>query len=286
LFFWYFSSFLLILILFSVYLNNSPPALTLATTTSLADTGLLEHILPGFEEENDVKVKVVAVGTGQAIKLGERGDADIILVHDREREEKFLTEGHGINREMLMYNDFVVVGPENDPAQIKGMRTVEDTFLKMAQMEDALFLSRGDESGTHTKEKEIWEIVSIKPDPLEQSYRWIDENKEQLRGRYESIGQGMGETLNTANEKLAYTLTDRGTYLAQRGLEIVILFEGNETLINPYGVIAVSPQRHPHVKHELAMKLIDYLLSYPTQRKIGEFGENSPGQPLFFPAIE
>ncbi len=281
----YFVSLLSLSLLFSAACSTtSPRTMTLATTTSTADSGLLNYILPPFEKESNVAVKVVAVGTGQAIQLGEKGDADVLLVHDPSREEKFVADGYGVNRRHVMYNDFIIVGPQNDPARIKGMASASEAFIKIAETENVIFVSRGDDSGTHAKEKSIWQAAGIAPAPQNQNYQWIDASKTpELKGRYESLGQGMGETLNTANEKLAYTLADRGTYLAQTGLELIVLIEGDEKLFNPYGVIAVNPQKYAHVKYDLSMKFINYLCAYETQQKIGEFGKDKYGAPLFFP---
>jgi len=244
--------------------------LILATTTSTYDSGLLEAILPDFEQANKVKVRVIAVGTGQAIKTAEQGDADVILVHARAREDKFVAEGYGVNRQDVMYNDFVIVGLKDDPAGIQGMTDAAVALAKIAEVE-APFASRGDESGTHSKEKAIWEKAGI-----ESSGDW-----------YLSLGQGMGATLTFANEKGAYTLTDRGTYLSrQEGLGLLILVEGDPILFNSYGVIAVNPEKHPHVKHELALKFIEWLTAVDTQEKIGEFGKDRFGMPLFTPDSE
>lgn len=274
------------ILFFSLPIACSPQhqTLTLATTTSTADSGLLNYILPAFEIENNVKVKVIAVGTGQALKLGERGDVDVILVHDPEREEKFINGGYGINRQQVMYNDFVIVGHETDPVKIKGMRDAVQAFRQLAQREGAVFISRGDESGTHTREKVIWGETGIVPIPREQRYQWAVGGKaERLDGRYQSLGQGMGETLNVTSEKQAYTLSDRGTFLSQKGLNLIILVEGDEILFNPYSVIAVNPEKHPQVKYDLAVKLINYLCAYETQKRIAEFGKDKYEQPLFFP---
>ncbi|MGA9351459.1 MAG: substrate-binding domain-containing protein [Anaerolineae bacterium] len=244
--------------------------LILATTTSTADSGLLDYLLPDFEAQYNAKVEVIAVGTGQAIKTGEQGDADVLLVHDRPKEDKFVADGYGVNRQDVMYNDFVIVGPGDDPAGIKGMTDAATALAKIAEAK-APFASRGDESGTHSKEKAIWKKAGIEP-----GGDW-----------YFSLGQGMGETLTFANEKGAYTLTDRGTYLSRKeGLELPILVEGDPILFNPYGVIAVNPEKHPHVKYDLAMKFIEWLTSVDTQEKIGEFGRDKFGMPLFTPDSE
>ena len=242
--------------------------LTLATTTSTQDSGLLDYLLPMFEAEFGVKVDVIAVGTGQALKLGEDGNADVLLVHSRAKEDEFMTNGHGVRREDVMYNDFVIVGPAADPAGIKGMTSAVDVFKKIADMQSP-FISRGDESGTHTKEKGIWQKAEIEP-----SGAW-----------YISAGQGMGEVLTMAEEQLAYTLSDRATYLARtkEGLSLVILVEGDKTLLNPYGVIAVNPAKNPNIQADLAQKFIDWIISVPVQEKIGAFGMSDFQQSLFVP---
>ena len=243
--------------------------LILATTTSTYDSGLLDNLLPDFEGRYNAKVEVIAVGTGQAIKTAEQGDADIILVHARAREDKFVADGYGVNRQDVMYNDFVIIGPEEDPAGIKGMTDAAAALAKIAEAQTP-FASRGDESGTHSKEKAIWAEAGIEP-----GGDW-----------YLSLGQGMGATLTLANEKGAYTLTDRGTYLARKeGLELPILVEGDPILFNPYGVIAVNPERHSHVKYDLAMKFIEWLTSADTQEEISEF-RHSSGELLFHPNSE
>jgi len=247
-----------------------PQTLILATTTSTYDSGLLDFLLPDFEAQHNAKVEVVAVGTGQAIKTAEQGDADVILVHARAREDKFVAEGYGVNRQDVMYNDFVIIGPKEDPAGIEGMTDAAAALAKIAEAQTP-FASRGDESGTHSKEKAIWEEAVIEP-----GGDW-----------YLSLGQGMGATLTFANEKGAYTLTDRGTYLSrQEGLELPILVEGDPILFNPYGIIAVNPEKHPHVEYELALKFIEWLTSVDTQEKIGEFGKDRFGMPLFTPDSE
>jgi len=274
--FWTFATLALVLALVAACAPASTPTptatpapeaqkLILATTTSTADSGLLDYLLPDFEARYNAKVEVIAVGTGQAIKTGEQGDADVLLVHDRPKEDKFVADGYGVNRQDVMYNDFVIVGPKDDPAGIKGMTDAAAALAKIAETQ-ATFASRGDESGTHSKEKVIWAKMGIEP-----GGDW-----------YFSLGQGMGETLTFANEKGAYALTDRGTYLSRReGLELPILVEGDPILFNPYGVIAVNPEKHPHVKYELAMKFIEWLTSVDTQEKIGEFGRDKFGMPLF-----
>jgi tungstate transport system substrate-binding protein len=245
-----------------------PERLVLATTTSTYDSGLLDDILGDFEEQYNATVEVIAVGTGQALKLGEDGNADILLVHARAREDKFMADGHGVRREDVMYNDFVIVGPANDPAGIKRKNGAAEAFSGLAQA-PAKFVSRGDDSGTHTKEKAIWMEAGIAP-----SGEW-----------YVSAGQGMGAVLTMADEQQAYTLSDRATYLARKGegLELEILVEGDPILFNPYGVIAVDPAKNDQINHSLANAFIDWLISVPVQEKIGQFGKDKFGLPLFYP---
>ena len=248
--------------------SAGPQHLILATTTSTQDSGLLDFILPDFEQQYNVQVDVVAVGTGQAIKLGEDGNADLLLVHARAQEDAFMEAGHGVRREDVMYNDFVIVGPAADPAGIKGLTSATEAFQKLAET-NSPFVSRGDDSGTHTREKAIWKAAGIEP-----AGDW-----------YISAGQGMGEVLTMANEQQAYALSDRGTYLARtlEGIELEILVKGDPILFNPYGVIAVNPNKGPHIKAELANTFIDWLISLPTQEKISQFGVDKFGSPLFTP---
>jgi len=242
--------------------------LILATTTSTQDSGLLDTLLPDFEKEAGVKVDVIAVGTGQALTLGEDGNADVLLVHARAKEDEFMAAGHGVRREDVMYNDFVIVCPESDPAGIKGMTGASEAFKKIADA-NVTFISRGDDSGTHTKEKSIWKAAGIEPQG-----DW-----------YVSAGQGMGEVLTMADEQQACTLSDRATYLARskEGLKLVILVEGDKALFNPYGVIAVNPDKNPNIQADLANQFIDWLISLPVQEKIAEFGKADFGQSLFVP---
>jgi tungstate transport system substrate-binding protein len=241
--------------------------LRLATTTSTDNTGLLKTLNPPFERMMNIKVDVIPVGTGKALKLGATGDVDVILVHARSAEDKFVNEGYGVNRRDVMYNDFVIIGPEVDPAGIKGMIDAKEAFKKIAEAQ-APFVSRGDDSGTHKKELMLWEKSGIKPEG-----KW-----------YFEAGQGMGAVLNMANEKQAYTLSDRGTYLAYSGkIELKILCEGDPDLINPYGIIAVNPARFPHVKYVYAMAYIGWVTSQEGQKIIREFGEDKFGHPLFIP---
>lgn len=237
----------------------------LATTTSTDNTGLLQVILPPFEKMCNLTVDVIAVGTGKAIKLGEDGNVDLILVHAPEAEEAFVEGGYGINRREVMHNDFVLLGPTSDPAQIAGEKHIGRAFTRIART-GSLFVSRGDDSGTHKKEKEIWKMAGINPDGA-----W-----------YLEAGQGMGTVLQMAHEKLAYTISDRGTYLAYRPkVDLIIMSEGDPSLYNPYGVIAVNPARHPQVKYVKAMALIGWLTSPECQKLIGNFTKE--GEVLFHP---
>lgn len=255
-----------------------PKVLRLATTTSTADSGLLEAILPAFEAAHNAQVNVVAVGTGQAIEIGEAGDADVLLVHARSREDAFIAAGHGTVRWDVMYNDFVLVGPVTDPAGISGETMASQALIAIANSQSA-FASRGDDSGTHTKELNLWKAADI-PDPAGD---W-----------YQSLGQGMGETLIFANETNAYTLTDRATFLSMQtnlpNLKIMVggnsIAENQDTsLFNPYGVILVNPEKG-NIEAELAQTFAEWLTSFETQKMISEFGQAEFGQPLFYPNSE
>ena len=243
-------------------------SLVLATTTSTYDSGLLDFIIPAFEELHNTKVRIVAVGTGQALALGSRGDADVVLVHAPRLEEEFITDGFGIQRTYVMYNDFVIIGPEADPAGINGLRDGPEAFRRIASTRST-FASRGDESGTHVKERGIWAMAGVH---LPESESW-----------YLSLGQGMGGTLTAANEKGAYTLIDRGTFLSRGELDLVLLTEGDERLFNPYHAMIVNPDKFSNVQVELAQMLIEFLVSNETQERIGEFGYDRFGQSLFTP---
>lgn len=244
------------------------PRIILATTTSTQDSGLLDVILPDFMEETGTGVDVVAVGTGQALQLGVDGNADVLLVHARAREDEFMAAGDGTRREDVMYNDFVIVGPPSDPAGVAGSATATEAFTKIAEAQ-APFVSRGDDSGTHTKELSVWKAAGIEP-----AGDW-----------YISAGQGMGEVLTMADEQQAYTLSDRATYLARtlEGTDLVIHMEGDPILFNPYGVIAVNPAKNSAIQPELANQFIDWLISLPTQEKIAAFGVEDFGESLFVP---
>ncbi len=246
-----------------------PPAkLILGTTTSTRDSGLLDAILPDFQKSFNAKVDVIAVGTGQAMKLGEDGNADVLMVHARSLEDAFMAAGHGTRRDDLMYNDFVVLGPAADPAGVKAAKAAAEAFSMIAGAQ-AKFVSRGDGSGTNVKENEVWAAASIKPEGA-----W-----------YIAAGQGMGAVLTMANEQLAYTLSDRASYLARKleGLELEIVYEGDKVLFNPYGVITVNPNKSPQINGSLAMQFVDWVISAPSQEKIADFGKDKYGVSLFFP---
>lgn len=241
--------------------------LILATTTSTQDSGLLAWLLPEFEQKHGIRVKVIAVGTGEALALGARGDADVLLVHARAAEDEFMAKGLGQVRRDVMHNDFLLVGPASDPAGARGAR-VSDALRRIAE-KAAPFASRGDRSGTHKKEQELWHAAAVDP----AGKPW-----------YLSTGQGMGETARVASEKEAYTLIDRGTWLAARGkLQLQPVSEGDPSLFNPYGVIVVNAERFPRVHREEAMTLASWLVSAPVQQRIGEFGKDRFGQALFVP---
>nr|VFK01599.1 MAG: tungstate transport system substrate-binding protein [Candidatus Kentron sp. LFY] len=241
--------------------------ITVASTTSTQNSGLYEHILPIFQNKTGIEVRVVAVGTGQAIRLARRGDADVLFVHHKSSEEKFVADGFGIKRYPVMYNDFVVVGPKDDPVGVKGMTDASAAFAKIADAEMP-FASRGDDSGTHKAERKLWK--EAKRDVKAASGTW-----------YRETGSGMGATLNTASGMNAYTLTDRGTWLNFRNRgELVILVEGDPRLYNEYGVILVNPAKHPHVKKEGAQVFMDWLLSKPGRNAIT--GHRINGEQLFW----
>jgi tungstate transport system substrate-binding protein len=233
----------------------------LATTTSTQDSGLLDQLVPGFEDESGCSVKTVAVGSGEALELGEKGDADVLLVHSPEAEEEYMQGGHGVSRKAVMHNDFIVVGPKDDPAGIKGAGSAAEAFTGIAKAE-APFASRADESGTHTKELSLWEAAGIEP-----KGSW-----------YVETGQGMGETLTIAGQKQAYTLSDRGTFLATDNLDLDLLVEGGEDLLNPYHVIVVKGD---DVNRACAEEFSDWIVSPETQDQIGSFGVAEYGEPLF-----
>lgn len=239
--------------------------LRLSTTTSTDNSGLLGFIIPPFEKKTGLKVDVIAVGTGKAIALGEAGDVDVVLVHARSSEDKFVASGFGINRRDVMHNDFIILGPAADPAGVKGLKDAAEALRRIAAKQ-ASFVSRGDESGTHVKEKELWAKVGIKPEG-----RW-----------YKEAGQGMGEVITMSDNMGGYTLADRGTWLSMKSkARLQILVEGDPLLFNPYGVIAVNPAKHPHVNYDGAMAFIAWLTSREGQQMIASF--KIDGDVLFFP---
>ena len=242
--------------------------ITIASTTSTQDSGLFDYLLPIFTKKTGIGVHVVAVGTGQALKIGQQGDADVLFVHDRAGEEKFVADGYGVKREPLMYNDFIIVGPDSDPAQIKGDKDAIDAFQKIAAAK-APFASRGDDSGTNRMELRLWK--EAKTDVKSASGDW-----------YKSLGQGMGPTLNTAAAMNAYTLSDRATWSKFANKQhLVILVEGDRRLFNQYGVILVNPQKHPNVKVADGQTFIDWLISPEGQAAIA--GYKIGGVQAFFP---
>jgi tungstate transport system substrate-binding protein len=248
--------------------KNNFGKVLLATTTSTYDSGLLDELISGFEKESEYEIIPIAVGTGEAIKMGEKGVVDIILVHSRQAEDKFIEEGFGINRKDVMYNDFIIVGPGDDPAGLQGLSIIE--AFKVISEREILFVSRGDDSGTYKKEILLWEESGIKP-----GGDWYIES-----------GQGMGLTLGIADEKQAHTLTDRGTYLSFIDyLSIEILIEGDESLFNPYGIIQINPQKHQdlNINHQGALAFIEYVTGLQGQAIIEKFGMEKYGQHLFFP---
>ncbi|MEX2408420.1 MAG: extracellular solute-binding protein [Rhodovibrionaceae bacterium] len=242
--------------------------IVVASTTSTANSGLFDVLLPVFQDKTGIAVRVVAVGTGQAIQQAKDGDADVLFVHAKGREEAFVEEGYGVERFDVMYNDFVLVGPENDPAGVAGMNDAVAALTRIAESE-APFASRGDDSGTHTKERSLWKEAGI--DLRAASGGW-----------YRETGSGMGATLNTGRAMGAYVLTDRATWIAfENKGDYAVLVEGDETLFNQYGIILVSPEKHPHVKAAEGQAFIDWVLSSEGQQAIADYQLN--GQQLFFP---
>lgn len=246
--------------------SEEPQRLILATTTSVEDSGLLGYILPDFETRFNAEVDVIAVGTGQALAIGEAGDADAVIVHAPDREFDFLADGHGIQRYDVAYNDFIIIGSPDDPADVRSATSAREAFTRIAEQQ-ATFVSRGDDSGTHIKESDIWQTTGITPEG-----DW-----------YLSAGQGMGTTLTMTDELAGYTLSDRGTYLArqQEGLALEILLEGDEILFNPYSILLVDPAKNDAINAELAQQFAEWLISVETQQLIADFTVD--GQLLFMP---
>lgn len=240
----------------------------LATTTSTQDTGLLDELIPMFQKKTGYFVKTIAVGSGQAMAMGQKGEADVLLVHSPEAEKKFMDEMNGVNRRLVMHNDFVIVGPAADPAGIRGSKTTPEAFKKIAAA-GSLFISRGDNSGTHAKEKAVWKAAAINPE----GQKW-----------YQQTGLGMGQTLNVAAEKKGYTLADRGTWLSlQKTLGLPILMQGDPILLNIYHVIEVNHAKWPKVNAAGAKAFADFMVAPATQKVIKTFGVKKYGSPLFFP---
>jgi len=254
--------------LLTLNIAHAEQVLRMATTTSTDNTGLLPVLNASFEKKHKVRIDVIAVGSGKALKLAENGDVDIVFVHDPDAEEKFVAAGFGVGRQAVMHNDFILVGPAADPAGIKAAKTADEAIRKIADAR-AGFVSRGDESGTHVKEKALWQKTGITPEG-----DW-----------YLSVGQGMGAVLRMADDKGFYTLSDRGTYLSAKDkLKLAVLFEGDPQLFNPYHVIAVNPKKHKHVNYKMAKQYIDYVTGPQGQAAIADFKVG--GQQLFYPDAE
>ena len=247
--------------------EDPPKSLILATTTSTQDSGLLDELVPLFEKKTGIRVKTIAVGTGEALKMSGRGDADVLLAHAPAEEQKYVDDGSIVNRQLVMHNDFLIVGPESDPAGIRGLENASDAIAKISAAK-ASFVSRGDNSGTHFREQSLWKEAGIEP-----SGDW-----------YIEVGQGMGVTLLIASEKQAYTLVDRGTFLAMMDkADLTLLLEGDKVLLNLYSVSEVNPARFPKLNNVGAKAFSDFIRDPDTQAIIGKFGIARFGQPLFFP---
>jgi tungstate transport system substrate-binding protein len=270
----------------------SEKVLKMSTTTSTESSGLLDLLLPEFKKDTGIEIKVIAKGTGAAIRDGVDGNVDVIFVHARVPEDKFVADGFGTKRYAVMHNDFVVIGPDADPAGIKGMSDAGKALGKIAAAK-AVFVSRGDDSGTHTKEQALWVESAV---PLaEQTQKIISKGKEKevsfkvpadSGDWYMSIGQGMGKTITFAEEKQGYTMTDRGTYIKYKygktpAVDLDILCEGGDALANPYGIIPVNPKKHPHVQYDMAMQFVNWIISERGQKLIGNY--QLEGKQLFFP---
>ena len=242
-----------------------PVTIKLATTTSTENSGLLDVLLPAFRKASGIEVQVLSMGTGKALRTAENGDCDVVLVHAPAAEQAFVDAGFGVDRRAVMHNDFVILGPPEDPAEVKAAPSVADALMRIAAQQ-AVFCSRGDDSGTHKKERGLWQAAQLTP-----GGSW-----------YQETGQGMGATLTIANQKRGYVLADRGTYLTFRDkIELVVLGEGDATLMNPYSIIAVNPDRHQHVRHEAVRQFIDWLTGPEAQQLIGRFRKG--GEQLFHP---
>jgi tungstate transport system substrate-binding protein len=263
---------LALLLVANLAIATDKQVIRLATTTSTANSGLLDYLLPSFEQECVCKVHVISVGTGKALKLGEDGNVDVVLVHARESEDAFVATGHGIDRRDVMYNDFILIGPHNDPAKVAKSKDVLKAMKSIATTQ-ARFVSRGDNSGTEQMEKNYWKTIGVDHAALLKE-KW-----------YVSAGQGMGEVLMMAGEMRAYTLTDRGTYVSYRErIGLPILMSGDERMFNPYGIIAVNPKKYPDINYQGAKLLIDWLTSNEGQQRIAEF--KVEGEQLFMPSAK
>ena len=260
---------MILLVLSAATLAGQSGELKMATTTSTENSGLLEVLIPSFEKLTGIKIKVIAVGTGKALALGRSGDVDLVLVHALKAEQLFVQQGYGVKRYNVMHNDFVIIGPADDPAGIKAQKSAARA-LKIIGAAESSFISRGDDSGTHKKEIELWQQTGISPNG-----KW-----------YKEAGQGMGAVITMADALRAYTMTDRGTYLAlQDKIELMVLVEGDPLLFNPYGIIAVNPEKHPHVNYDGSVRFIEWLTAPAGQKIIGSFRKK--GEILFYPdAIE
>jgi tungstate transport system substrate-binding protein len=244
------------------------PDLILATTTSTQDSGLLDVLVPAFEKQTGYRVKPIAVGSGQAMTMGERGEADVLLVHAPDSEVKFMEAKHGVDRKLVMHNDFIIIGPAEDPAKIKGAASATDALKKIADAK-AVFVSRGDNSGTHQLEVKVWGLAKLDP----KGQQW-----------YQSTGQGMGATINVAAEKNGYTITDRATYLAnKKNIKLEVLVEGPKELVNVYHVITVNPAKSDKINNAGAVAFAEFMVAKDTQETISKFGIDKYGQALFFP---
>ncbi len=249
-------------------LQAQEKTIILATTTSTQDSGLLDVLVPAFEKKTGYFVKTISVGSGQAMAMGQKGEADVLLVHSPAAEKQFMADGLGVERRLVMHNDFIILGPAEDPAKIKGMKSAPEAFKKIAAA-GSLFLSRGDNSGTHAKEKAVWKDAGV----AYEGEKW-----------YQQTGLGMGQTLNVANEKKGYVLADRGTYLAlAKNLKLDLLVQGDAVLLNIYHVIEVNPSKWPKVNSKGAKAFADFMVSKETQDTIKTFGVDKFGSPLFFP---
>lgn len=264
---------LFVSLLFMAGMTGTLPAaeqktVILATTTSTQDSGLLDVLIPMFEKKTSYFVKTISVGSGQAMAMGQKGEADVLLVHSPAAEQKLVADGFGINRRLVMHNDFIIVGPPSDPAKIKGIKSTKEAFKKIAAA-NQLFLSRGDNSGTHAKEKDVWKAAGIN----QEKEKW-----------YQQTGLGMGQTLNVAAEKKGYSQTDRATYLAlKKNLGLEILNEGDSILLNIYHVIEINPAKWPKINIPGGKAFADFMVAQDTQDVIKAFGVDKFGAPLFFP---